>query len=508
MVGELDFGSGQGGGNKWDLWASLVEQTPVCIGTSDIRTGRFIHVNAAYERLTGYSLEELRRMSYLDLTHPEDRSENVRVVDEVARGKSPTTTLRKRYIRKDGSVVWVEVNVSVLRDSRGEPVCFAVITRGIDELIAAERQRNRTAERLREILEASTTGIIVNDPSGKFVYANPPLLRLLGYTAEELEAGELSWDRIQVPERRALDDRALEQLRATGHCDPYETELSRKDGSRVPVFVGAAFVPDDEGDGLLGTAFVTDLTPLRDVLDELVVLNEALDLRVRERTAELERANDELTGFTYHVSHDLRAPLRAIVATSRMLQQDYADVLPKDATALLQRQVAAANRLGTLIDELLKLTRLTREELHTVPLDVTRLARDVAEENTLENQQARIQVEDGLRAKGDPRLVRLLIGNLVANALRYSPQGGTVTVGRAETDRGPAFYVRDQGIGFDMQYADKLFKPFERLVTESEFPGTGVGLANVARIVAKHNGRVWAESELGKGATFYFTLPT
>jgi PAS domain S-box-containing protein len=491
------------------VWKSLFMQAPVGLGTSDLTTGRFLLVNPAYANLTGYGPEEMREMTYLDLTHPDDREMNQVVVERLLDQNSPSETFRKRYLRKSGQTIWVEVQLALLRDENGEPVSFMVQTQDISELIEVEERRRvaaeavrRSEERLREILEASTTGVGVNDPTGRFIYANRLLLGLLGYSPQDLAEGRLTWDAIQDPILRPTDDQALAQLRATGQCEPYETELVRSDGKRIPVYLGAAFVPDDDGKGILGATFVTDLTALRDVEEELRSLNSDLDQRVQDRTADLEMANREMEGFTYHVAHDLRAPLRAIVSTSRMMLSDHAEDLNSEASILLERQALAANKLGTLIDELLKLSRLARAEPHKEALDLSVIAADVASEHASENSLISLEIESGLRSEGDPRLVRLLLSNLISNAYRYSPGGGKVTIGIVSGE----FFVKDEGIGFDMVYADKLFRPFERLVTDAEFPGTGVGLANAARIVEKHGGKIRAESEPGKGATFYFTL--
>jgi len=233
-------------------------------------------------------------------------------------------------------------------------------------------------------------------------------------------------------------------------------------------------------------------------------LNENLNQRVRERTADLEAANSELEGFTYSVSHDLRAPLRAIISTSMMLLEDTKGILNDATRALLVRQAAAAKKVGCLIDELLKLSRITRQNLVFQTLDLGLIAADVVQElkDDARAKDIVFEIQRGLEATGDARLMRLVLLNLIENACKFSPSQGHVTVGKEEV----GFFVRDEGIGFEMTYADKLFQPFERLVNESQYPGTGIGLANVQRIVHRHGGRVWAESEPGRGATFYFTL--
>jgi len=233
-------------------------------------------------------------------------------------------------------------------------------------------------------------------------------------------------------------------------------------------------------------------------------LNAELEARVKARTAELEAAVRELEGFTYSVSHDLRAPLRAIISTSHILRAEHAGSLDEDGVVLLERQGNAARRLGDLIDELLQLSRIGRAQMVVEPLDLSEIARVIAEEiqRVPRTTPIRFEIEPNLRARGDIRLVRFVYLNLLENAAKFSPNGGSIRVGQQDG----AFFVADEGVGFDMQYEHKLWLPFERLVLDSEFPGTGIGLANVRRIVERHGGRTWAESVAGKGATFWFTL--
>jgi len=237
-------------------------------------------------------------------------------------------------------------------------------------------------------------------------------------------------------------------------------------------------------------------------------LTEELERRVEERTAELKAANAEMEAFCYSVSHDLRAPLRAIMASSMMMLEEVNDRLHEDERELLRRQSSAAKRLGQLIDDLLHLSRLGRRAMQRREVDLSELAENVVDDLRHRPWPAPFEfhVEPGLRAYADPGLLRILFDNLLENACKYSPDGGRIEVGRAEKDGESAFFVRDSGIGFDMKYVEKIFLPFERLVPEEEYEGTGIGLANVQRIVQRHGGNLWAESEMGKGTVFYFTL--
>jgi signal transduction histidine kinase len=237
-----------------------------------------------------------------------------------------------------------------------------------------------------------------------------------------------------------------------------------------------------------------------------------LERRVSERTAELHVANRHLRAFSYSVSHDLRAPLRAILGFGAALIEDRGDQLDAEARQHLDRMLGAANRMGELIEGMLSLGRVVEADMRRVQVDLTALAHDVAREiraaaptNTVE-----LVVHDDLRATGDPVLLRAVMANLLGNAWKFTARrrDARVEVGRQEAGESPpVFYVRDNGAGFDMQYADKLFGAFQRLHRQDEFPGTGVGLATVERIVSRHGGRIWAEGRPGEGATFFFSIP-
>ena len=300
--------------------------------------------------------------------------------------------------------------------------------------------------------------IVANDPNLRF-YAGVPL-----ETPEGLPIGTLCVIDVKA---RALNDLQRDALRVLGNQAMTQIELRRRiaEGRRA-----------EEN--------------LRDA--------------VEARTAELRQAVEEAEGFNYTISHDLRTPLRAMSSTSQMLLEEAGDALTEEHRELLRRQAHNAARLGLLIDQLLRLSRLGRVAMVRSRLDLTEIAESIVEElaSARLDRGCAFDVAPGMVADGDPALVRLLLGNLMENACKFSPPGSPVRV-REESG---VVSVADRGIGFDMRYAPKVFLPFERLVTEAEFPGTGIGLANVERIVRRHGGRVWAESAPGAGATFYFTL--
>ncbi len=253
-----------------------------------------------------------------------------------------------------------------------------------------------------------------------------------------------------------------------------------------------------------------DITERKRVEKEIQRLNQELEQRVRQRTAQLEAANTELEAFAYSVSHDLRAPLRGIDGWSLALLEDYRDQLDPQARQYLDTVRAEAQRMGRLIDDLLQLSRVTRSDMQSERVDLSALAQTVTTRLRAEQpgRQVELIIQPGLAAHGDPRLLEIVLTNLFSNAWKFTGQRPTAHIefGRTEVKGRQAFFMCDNGVGFDMAFAQKLFGAFQRMHKLSEYPGTGIGLATVQRIVHRHGGRVWAEAQVGQGATFYFTL--
>jgi PAS domain S-box-containing protein len=318
------------------------------------------------------------------------------------------------------------------------------------------------------------------------------------------ELGGGQWD---IPRLRAV----LEGVNQKGGS--FEDFEVRHDFPHVGVKVmvlEAHRVTSDDGTPMVLLA-IEDVTDRVDAREEMERLNRVLEDRVRERTARLEASNRELEAFAYSVSHDLRAPLRALDGFSDELLRSYADRLDDKGRHYLRRLRAGTQRMGQLIDDMLELSRLNRGEMRRERVDLTALAGAAAAglRGGEPGRKVTFVIQTGLSAEGDASLLRVALENLLGNAWKFTSKkpSATITVGRAEQEGIPEFFVRDDGAGFDMAHADKLFGAFQRLHSEREFPGNGVGLATVQRVVHRHGGRVWGEGSPGQGATFHFTLP-
>ncbi|MBU6427746.1 MAG: PAS domain S-box protein [Cyanobacteria bacterium REEB65] len=370
---------------------------------------------------------------------------------------------------------------------------------------------------VRGLLEGAPDAMIVVDAAGRIQYANSQAERIFGYSRPELQGAEVE---MLLPTRfRDVHVRHRADFHAHPHTRPMGIGLElfglTKAGREFPVEISLSPFPTPTG--MLTTAAVRDisdrialLAALKHSQAELQRLNAELEVRVRLRTQDLETANQELEAFSYSVSHDLRAPLRSLSGFSAALLEDYGQALDETGKDYLRRIQGAADRLALLIDGLLALSRLSRVDLEKVPVDLSRLARASLRRlrEAEPDRQVEATVEPGLVAPGDPRLLEAVIENLLQNAWKFSAgrQLAHIAVGREVRDDKTIFFVRDDGAGFDPSYADKLFAPFQRLHSTAEFPGLGLGLALVKRIIRRHRGDIWATSALGQGTTVFFRL--
>src|SRR5437762_3409732 len=350
----------------------------------------------------------------------------------------------------------------------------------------------------RAVAETVTDAVISTDSRGLITYVNKGGERLFGWQLAELSGEPLT---VLIPERfRERHSRTLlrygtaENARALANV---ELVAMHKDRREFPVELSLARWDDPAG--VLFTAIIRDISERKRRDEELRAIN-----------AQLELTNQELETFSYSVSHDLRAPVRSIDGFSAILEQDYSDKLDERGRDCLHRVRAAAQRMFTLIDSLLILSRVTREEMRQDVVDLSAIARSIAADlhRTQPQRSVEFIIPPGLIAVGDGSLVRVALENLLGNAWKFTSRQPVpqIEFGAVAQAGANVFFVRDNGAGFDMMYADKLFGAFQRLHTTDEFPGTGIGLPTVQRIVRRHGGRIWAEGKPEGGATFYFTL--
>ena len=380
-------------------------------------------------------------------------------------------------------------------------------------LHAVEDERRLADARFADILRNAPDAVISIDTDQKILLFNRGAEAIFGYRPDEVVGRSLA---MLLPARHAASHGGQVRRFAAGNELSREMGAQRdiqgrrKDGGEFPAVVTISKL-EHNGETVM-TAILRDITERKRAEDEIRRLNADLERRVRERTAQLTAANRELEAFSYSVSHDLRAPLRAIDGFSQALVEDYAGRLDDQADDYLQRVRAATQRMGQLIDDLLRLSRVTRAEMRHVPVDLSTLAAEIVAELRKSAPQRTVEtvIAPGLTTRGDPALLRVMLENLLGNAWKFTgrTEGARIEFAATRGDNGePLFRVRDNGAGFDMTYVDKLFGTFQRLHSPDEFPGTGIGLATVQRVVHRHGGHIHAEGAPGGGATFTFTLP-
>ncbi|MCX7919485.1 MAG: PAS domain S-box protein [bacterium] len=409
--------------------------------------------------------------------------------------------------------VWLDFSAVVIRDDNGEVIGAVETLEDITDRKMAETALRESVIRYRTLFDSAQDAIFLME-NDVFVQCNQKTLEMFGCTDKRQILGHKPTDfsPANQPDGQDSIQKAKEKIDAaySGIPQKFEWVHTRIDGTQFFTEVSLNCITV-EGKKII-QAIVRDITDRKKAEEEIRQLNAELELRVEQRTAELAAANQELEAFSYSVSHDLRAPLRAIAGFSKILEEDYAAQFDEVGKDYLHRILAATIRMEQLIDDMLELSHVTRKEMRREQVNLSEIAESVIAElrNAEPERTVTVHITPGLTVNGDRNLFHLVIENLLTNAWKFTKYraSATIEVGKIEPGEGEPtiYFVRDNGAGFDMTYVDKLFTPFQRLHPLDEFPGTGVGLAIVRRIINRHGGRVWAEGKPNAGATFYFTV--
>lgn len=485
---------------------AIIAAEPECVAIV-APDGRLLDMNPAGLRmLQAGSLEEMRRWPFLRQVAPAYRRAFVRLQHRILGGESGM--LEFEAVGIAGKHCWLEIHAAPLYDASGAISALLGIARDVTERRMAREALAAERNLLRTVIDNLPDRIRVKDRDLRFILGNEAWLKVRAPGRRDV-IGLSNFDLLpaDVAGRNNAEDR---EVLATGHAsNPREVMDGPPDDPRWYVTIKVP-LRDTAGNttGVVGIS--RDVTDFRRRSLEVEKLNAVLEARVAERTAQLTATNEELEAFASSVSHDLRAPLRHIDGLAAALLEDYAEKLDTPGQGYLNRIRIAAVRMANLIEDLLRLSRVTRAELKVADTDLSEIARSLVEDLRREYPQrvVNVRIAPGLRAQADPGMLRSALANLIHNAWKFTGNKpmAKIEFGVRTRDGIRTYFVRDDGAGFDMAHAERLFDAFQRLHTEQEFPGIGIGLATVRRVMRRHGGDVWAESAVGQGATFFFTL--
>ncbi len=460
--------------------------------------GELLLVNDRLCEIVGYQRQELLHKTFQDITHPEDLESDLHLFAQAKRGEIAGYQMEKRYYRRDGQVIWVNLTASMQRDDEDRPLYRISIVEDISKRKRAEEALRESEEKFRSVFQQAAIGIgRVSFHDAHWIEVNDTFSRMVGYTHEELQ--RTPWPQITHPDDLDSDLIPFRKM-AAGKLESYTVEkrFIHKKGEHVWARLTLSLVRNTKGQPDYEIAIIENISDRKKAEEDL-----------QRRTRELAAVNRELKAFSYSVSHDLRAPLRAIIGFSSLLS-NHARQLDSKSNEYLQRITAGAEKMNVLIDDMLRLSSISSQEVVIQEIDLSYMAQAVASELELQHPERHVEIHiaDDLKAQGDAQLINIVLTNLLGNAWKYTGKiaEAYIEFGSCRRNGGKVFFIRDNGAGFPMEQADSLFKPFQRLHSESEFSGTGIGLPIVQRVINRHGGEIWAEGEVGKGAVFYFTL--
>jgi len=462
--------------------------------------------NKEFEYLSGYAKYEIEgKKKWTEFIIQEDLDRmlaHIRIRQN--NRESMLNHYELQFIDKSHTIYNIYFTIELIQGTKRSIASLLDIT----ERKHAEEALRESEERYRTLFENAQIGIYRTTPEGRILAANPALIHMLGYTSfNELAMRNLEQEGFKSDTTRS---HFKKQIESESEIRSFENTWTKCDNTVILVSENARAIRNAKGNILYYEGTIEDITERKKAEEKIRQLNEDLEQRVLDRTAELEIANKELESFAYSVSHDLRAPLRGIDGWSLALQEDFDKQLNEQARQDLNLIRTETQRMGQLIDDLLKLSRVNRTEMEPTSVDLTALAHSIENRMQKMNADRKIifMIQDGLSGWGDTNLLDIVLTNLFDNACKFTgPRAiARIEFGKTDMNGKQAFFIRDNGVGFDMQYTQNLFGAFQRMHKLSEFRGTGIGLATVQRIIHRHGGRIWADAHVDSGATFYFTL--
>lgn len=462
-------------------------------------SGYILTWNKGAERLKGYQASEIIGSHFSRFYTQEDLLRKHPDEELKVAAREGIYSEENWRVKKDGSMFWALVTITRLTDQTGNLIGFAKVTRDLTERKIVENKLKESEQRYRLMVDnVKDYAIISLDSEGNITSWNKGAEKLKGYTSPEIIGKNFS---ILYPKEDLEAGKPQHELAEATRLGTYEDEgwRIRKDGSRF--WANVVITAIKSSIGTLSFSKITrDLTQRKQYEEDL-----------KKSTTALKAANKELEAFSYAVSHDLRSPLRGIDGFSQALLEDYGDKLEDQAKEYLSYVREGTQKMGKLIDDLLNLSKMTRQEMRFEEVNLSESAKSIAQR--LQNQDPKRHVEfviqPNIKALGDTGLLGIVLENLLNNAWKFTSKNPLALIefgARKDQNERSIYYLRDNGIGFDMKYYSKLFGAFQRLHADAEYKGTGIGLATIRRIITRHAGEIWAESKLGEGTTFYFTL--
>ncbi|WP_190908697.1 PAS domain-containing protein [Anabaena catenula] len=456
----------------------------------------------------------ITRSEWANRLHPDDYERVIKSVENHLLNKTPKYHSEYRVRHQDGSYKWVASQAIAQWDEQGNPIRMIGSIADITERKQTEEALRESESKFRELAENIHEVFHINSADlSEILYVSPGYEEVWGQSCESLYRNPESWHESIHPED---GDRILAACARLIQGEPLQQEyrIIRPSGEIFWIFARVFPIYSLSGEILRHVGIAANITERKQAEQKIWELNQQLEMRVQQRTAELTAANKELESFSYSVSHDLRSPLRGIDGFSKALLERYEDQLDEKGKHYLTRIRSGTQRMGELIDNLLQLSRVTRSQMRPTQVNLSAIAHEIAQELSESNPERQVNwlISPDLIVSGDHQLLRIILENLLNNAWKFTSVKiqSNIELSCMNCQRNNtsllAYFVRDNGVGFDAAYANKLFQPFQRLHTVEEFPGTGIGLATVQRIIHRHGGDVWAESLVGEGATFYFTL--